>query len=237
MNKILRTLAYLALVGTSLLTSCNDEDETVRIDTGTITGVVSDNAGQPVPDVSVVVSGVDEEDVTVTTASDGTYTVEKVSLKLHAVTFSKSGWLTLSKSVSAQDFGVEKRATVDVTLVNASAKIAGTVTDAKNGGAPLADVTITVGVAGTVQSGSDGTYAIENLVADNYTVTFTKANYVTITKQVAVANFAGGIESINVAMGSQEVLRGLSADDLSTADKWYYIAPCTVSVYVVIPVA
>lgn len=222
MNKILRTLAYLALVGTSLLTSCNDEDETVRIDTGTITGVVSDNAGQPVPDVSVVVSGVDEEDVTVTTASDGTYTVEKVSLKLHAVTFSKSGWLTLSKSVSAQDFGVEKRATVDVTLVNASAKIAGTVTDAKNGGAPLADVTITVGVAGTVQSGSDGTYAIENLVADNYTVTFTKANYVTITKQVAVADFAGGIATINVAMGSQEVLRGLSADDLSTADKWYY---------------
>ena len=167
-------------------------------------------------------SGVDEDDVSVTTGSDGQYTMDKVSLKLHAVTFSKTGWLAVSKSVEPGDFGDDRIATVDATLVNASAKIMGKVTDAKSSGGPLADVSVSVGAAGTVKSGADGNYAIENLIADNYTVTFTKENYVTITKQVTPADFVDGVVTINVTMGSQELLRGLTADDLANADKWYY---------------
>lgn len=224
MSRFLRTLTYLVLLGASFLTvtSCEEDDEPLEKESGTITGVVTDDAGQPVADVTVVVSAVDEDDVTVTTGADGTFTVGDVSLTLHAVTFSKSGWLTVSKSVAAEDFGAERIATVDVTLVNASAKITGTITDAKNDGTPLADVTVTVGVAGTVQSATDGTYAIENLIADNYTVTFSKANYVTVTKQVTPEDFVGGIVTIDVTMGSQEALRGLTAEDLSTAGKWYF---------------
>lgn len=224
MSRFLRALTYLVFLGTSFLmvTSCEEEDEPLQEEFGTITGAVTDDAGQPVADVTVVVSGVDEEDVTVTTGADGTYTVNNVSLTLHAVTFTKSGWLTVSKSVAAEDFGAERVATVDVTLVNASAKIVGTITDAQNSGAPLADVTVTVGVAGTVQSGSDGTFAIENLIVDSYTVTFSKANYVTITKEVTPEDFVGGVVTVDVTMGSQEVLRGLTADDLLSAGKWYY---------------
>src|SRR6185369_14479277 len=90
------------------------------------------------------------------------------------------------------------------------------------GDAPLADVTVSVGAAGTTTSGGDGTYAIENLIADNYTVTFTKANYVTITKQVVKSDFVDGKVTINIKMGSEEILRGLTASDLSNAEKWYY---------------
>ena len=224
MSRFLRTLTYLAFIGTSFLTvtSCEDEDEPLQEEFGTINGVVTDTQGQPVADVAVVVSGVDEEDMTATTGVDGRYSIGNLSLTLHAVTFSKSGWLTVSKSVSAGDFGSERVATVDATLVNASAKITGTITDAINGGTPLADVTVTVGVAGTVQSADDGTYAIENLIVDNYTVTFTKANYVTITKPVTPADFVDGVVSLDVTMGSQEALRGLTADDLSAAGKWYF---------------
>jgi hypothetical protein len=223
-SQILRTITYLAFLGAMLVTasSCDNDDEPIRNNFGTITGTVTDGGGQPVSDVLVTVSGVDEEDVSVTTGGDGTYTVENVSLKLHAVTFSKTGWLAVSKSVAFEDFGETKVATVNAVLINATAKIIGTITDAKSGGGPLADVTVTVGAAGTVKSGTDGSYAIENLVADNYTLTFTKDNYVTITRQVAPADFIGGVRTINVTMGNVELLRGLTTDDLATADKWYY---------------
>jgi hypothetical protein len=79
-----------------------------------------------------------------------------------------------------------------------------------------------VGVAGTTTTSVDGTYAIENLTVDNYTLTFTKSDYVTLTKQITEADFVGGVVTFNAAMGSQEILRGLTADDLSTAEKWYY---------------
>ncbi|WP_276371776.1 carboxypeptidase-like regulatory domain-containing protein [Chryseolinea sp. H1M3-3] len=224
MNRILRAIGYILLLGTVLViqSSCDNEDEPLNDNFGTITGNVTDGAGQPVSDVTVTISGIDEEDVSVTTGADGKYTVENVSLKLHAVTFSKSGWLTVSNSVQFGDFDEGKVATVDVTLVNASAKIIGAITDAKSGGGPLADVNVTVGVAGTVKSGADGNYAIENLVVDNYTVTFTKENYVTLTRQVTPGDFIDGVVTMNVTMGSQELLRGLTADDLSSADKWYY---------------
>lgn len=224
LNRILRTLTYTFLLGAFFLTvtSCDNEDEPVQNNFGTITGTVTDAAGQPVPDVSVVVSGVDEEDISVTTGPDGKFTAENVSLKLHAVTFSKSGWLTVSKSVDFADFNADRVATVDVSLVNASAKITGTITDAKNAGAPLADVTVTVGAAGTVQSAADGTYTIENLIADDYTVTFTKANYVSVSRPVTAVEFASGVVTLDVTMGSQELLRGLTATDLAAAEKWYY---------------
>src|SRR5687768_12065921 len=168
MSKILRTLTYVLLLGTFMVSvsSCNDEDEPVNDPFGTITGVVTDGAGVPVPDVDVTVSGVNEDDVSVTTGADGQYTVENVSMKTHALTFSKTGWLTISVTVAPEEFDADKVATANATLVNASAKITGTVTDGKNGGAPLADVTVSVGVAGSVTTGSDGTYAIENLIAD-----------------------------------------------------------------------
>src|SRR5690606_15306165 len=144
------------------------------------------------------------------------------TLKTHAVTFSKSGWLTVSMTVNAGDFDDNNMATVDATLVNASAKIMGTISDAQNSGAPLADVTVTVGVAGTTTSAADGTYAIENLIADDYTVTFTKASYVTVTKQITPADFVDGVATLDVTMGSRELLRGLSLEDLQNAEKWYY---------------
>lgn len=223
MGKFLRVITCLIFMGTFMLTvsSCEKDDDPIS-SVGTITGVVSDNAGQPISDAEIKVSGVGEQEVTVTSGADGSFSVENVSLKAHAVTFSKTGWLTVSKTVDANDFDADRVATVNATLVNASAKIVGTITDAKNNNAPLADVSVSVGVAGSVTSGSDGTYAIENLIAANYTVTFTKANFVTVTKLITETDFVGGVATLSVTMGSQELLRGLTADDLANADKWYY---------------
>jgi hypothetical protein len=224
MSRILRSFMYVVLLGTFIVSvsSCDKDDEPINSGLGAITGVVTDDTGQPIPGVNVTVSGVNEEDVSVTSGDDGKYTVENVSLKIHAVTFSKTGWLTTSVTVTAEDFDADKVAAANATLVNASAKITGTIIDAKNSGAPLADVTVSVGVAGTAISGSDGTYAIENLVADDYTVTFTKANYIAITKAITEADFVDGVVTLNITMGAEELLRDLTANELSIAGKWYY---------------
>jgi hypothetical protein len=224
MITILRNIVYSAFLGAMLLliaSSCDDDDSGVSAQLGSIEGVVTDADGQAVADVTVTVSGVDEEDVTATTNANGEYRVENVSLKLHAVTFTKTGYLTVSKSVNAADFD-EKVATVDATLVNASAKIVGTVSDGKNSGVGLAGVTVTVGAAGTVTTDADGNYTIENLVSDDYTITFTKENYVTVSKSITGSDFSAGIAVVNVTMGSEELLRGMTADDLTAAGKWYF---------------
>jgi hypothetical protein len=77
-------------------------------------------------------------------------------------------------------------------------------------------------VAGTVTTGSYGKYTLENLVADDYTIIFSKADYVTITKTVGKSDFANGTMILDIQMGGAELLRGLTRDDLLTADKWYY---------------
>jgi len=224
LKKILRTLGFAVFLGTAVVSviSCEKDDEPLDNSLGTITGTITDDADQPVSGVTVTVSGVNEDSITVTSGDDGKYTVENVSVKTHAVTFSKEGWLTVSVTVTADKFNENRVATANVTLVNASAKIAGIVTDAKNEGAPLSGVTVSVGAAGSATTGSDGMYEIRNLIADNYTVTFSKETYVEITKEVSPEDFVEGVATINIQMGSEELLRGLTADDLQDADKWYY---------------
>ncbi|HYG19163.1 MAG TPA: carboxypeptidase-like regulatory domain-containing protein [Ohtaekwangia sp.] len=224
MSKILRTLMYVVLMGAAVfcVSSCEDDNNPANSGSGTITGLVTDDVGQPLSDVNVTVSGIKEEDISVTTGADGRYTVENVSLKTHAITFSKAGWLTISVTVTADKFDTDKVATANASMVSASSKIVGVIADAKNGGAPLAGATVTVGVAGTATSAADGTYAIENLVVDEYTVTFSKTDYVSVTRTITEDDFVDGVVTLNVTLGGSEVLRGLTVDDLATADKWYY---------------
>ena len=222
--KVFRTFVFTVFLGAAILplNSCDEDDDPVGSDSGTITGTVTDASGQPISDVSVTISGINEDDVTVTSGSDGKYSVDNVSLKTHAVTFSKSGWLTVSVTVTADKFNENSVASVDVSMTNASAKISGTVIDAKNNGVPLEGVTVSTGPTGTVTTGADGIFTIEDLIENDYTVTFTKEGYVTIVKEVTTADFVNGIVTLNIEMGSRELLRGLTAEDLSGADKWYY---------------
>lgn len=223
MSKVLRFITYFLCMGAFIVSvsSCDKDEDPAGETFGTISGTVTDDAGTPISDVTVTVSGVGEDDVTTTTGADGKYSVANVTLKTHTVTFSKTGWLTISKTVTASAFNAERMATADATLINATAKITGTITDAENDNAPLEGVTVSVGAAGSATSGSDGTYAIENLVVDNYTVTFEKGD-LTITRQVAAEDFIEGVATVDVAMGSPELLPGMTAADLVDADKWYY---------------
>ncbi len=218
--RILRTFVFAVLLGAiaSVAGSCSDDDEKVNVGNGTVTGIVTDIAGTPLADVAVTVSDMEGS---VNTGVDGKYTFQNVPMDKRAVVFTKLGYQTLSATIVAAKFDGNSVATIDVSMVDASSKIEGTITDAKNNGAPLSGVTVSIGAISTT-SGSDGKYALEYLALDDYTVTFSKTDYASITRSVSKADFVNGIASLDVRMGGAELLRGLTADDLAGADKWYY---------------
>lgn len=223
--KNLKNLYHFALSGLMLafLVCCKKNIDREEIRIGNVAGIVKDGNGEPISGVQVTLSGINEEDKVTTSGSDGRYIFENVAYKTWAVTFSKDGWLAVSLTVTANRFDDAGLATVDVELVNASAKIVGTVVDAQNDGEPLSGVTVSVGGATrAVTTGDDGTYEISNLVEDDYNVTFSKEGYVTLVRAVSSTDFTDGIATVDVQMGSEELLRGLTALDLRNADKWYY---------------
>lgn len=224
MTKTIRSIIYVVLLASFAIqiSSCVKEDDLMNNNLGTITGTVSDEDGQPISGVDVTISGIGEPEISVTTGSDGEFTFENIQMKIYGVRFSKAGWLTVSVTINADRFDANNVATVNGNLINASAKITGRITDAQSDNAPLEEVTVSVGVAGTVNSDSDGNYTIENLTVDDYTITFTKANYTTVTRNINASDFVGGIATVNVQVGSEEVLRGLTAENLLSAEKWYY---------------
>lgn len=221
----MKNLFYLVLIGAALLfqISCEKEEGDVLDGrTGRITGTITDVDGNPISGVLVTLSGIKEEDVTTTSGNDGKYQFENVKYKTHAVAFSKEGWLTVSLTVTTDKFDENNTTTADVEMIKASARIIGRVTDAKNSGAPLSGVNVTIGIGGTATTGDDGTYEIRNLVQEDYTVTFTKENYVTVSQQVSASDFVDEVATVNVELGGEELLRGLTATDLQKAGKWYY---------------
>jgi hypothetical protein len=219
-TKILRTFLFAAFGGALMLmsNSCS-KDEPSGKDLGTVSGIVTDGLGMPVSGVNVVIPGVDG---TVTSASDGKYVVEKVSIESHTITFSKDGYKTTSATVTTTKFNANKQATVNISLVEAPAKIVGTVVDARNSNAPLAGVTVSVSANETAVTGADGKYEIKNLPISDYTVTFSKADYAPITRTVGKDTFVSNAVTLDARMGGVELLPGLIVEDLQKADKWYY---------------
>jgi hypothetical protein len=222
LKNLLRTLAFAVLLsGTMTWTvSCTEEEPGVGTELGTVTGTVTDvDTGTPVAGVTVTVSGMDG---TVTTGSDGKYSVANVTMATHYVNFTKTGWQPISVTITAAKFSADKVATVNMTIKNASASITGLILDGNNGNAPLEGVVVSAGPAGSATSNAQGRYTIEYLAVDDYTVTFTKTDYVPITKTVARTDFVNEVATVNVTMGGVELLRGKTAADLINADKWYY---------------
>ncbi len=220
-KKILRTFAFAAILGSmvSVATSCKDDGPSSP-STGKISGLVTDENSAPLAGVNVAVSGME---ASVTTGADGRYSVIGVSIERHTVTFTKTGYQSTTVTVAASKFeNAAKEATANATLINASSKIQGTVTDADNGGAPLAGVTVSISASQTTTSAEDGTYSIENLPETSYTVTFTKTGYTQSTKAVVKADFVGGTATVNVEMGARMVLPGLTLPQIQNARKWYY---------------
>ena len=132
--------------------------------------------------------------------------------------FSKKGFQTISVTITAGKFDANKVASTSVKMVNADSKIVGTLTDAKNGGAPLAGVVVSISADVSATSGSDGKFVIENLSLDAYTIKFEKEGYASIERIAGIDEFVDGVFSIEVVMGGRQILRDKTIDDLNNSD-------------------
>jgi len=221
LNKVINVTWVILLL--LLHYGCKKSQDPIDIRMGSITGRVLSTTGEPIAGVQVTLTGIKEDNQVVVSAADGRYSFEGVKYKTHALTFEKDGWLAVSLTVTDDQFDGNGNVTKDVQMVNASAKIIGAIIDGSNQNQGLSGVTVSLGTAtSNVTSGTDGKFEINNLVEDAYTVTFSKDGYVTVVKPIAAVDFVNGIATVNVEMGGEELLRGLTASDLRNAEKWYY---------------
>lgn len=213
-------LTVLMLGIATVAQSCSDDDKNEGpAGFGTVTGTVTDEFDAPLAGVTVAT---DESEVTATTDELGAFTLKNISIGSHIITFSKANYQTASVTVYAKKFNDEKVATIKATMEYAAAKIRGIVTDSKAGGAPLAGATVSISASRSVTTGADGSFEIDNLPIKDYTVTFAKEGYTSVSRNLGMDMFVDGTATLNVAMGSTELLRGLTKDDLISADKWFF---------------
>lgn len=215
---------FAVLLGTVMsfaVSSCSEDDTAASYGHGSVSGTVTDEIGDPIEGVSVAVSGVDGA---VTTDGNGFFVVDDVTIQSHSITFAKKGRETISTTITAGSFKTEgNTANVTVAMLDASSQIVGAVYDARNNNAPFAGVTVSINSSKQVLTASDGTFVIEDVRTNDYTVTFTKEGYAAISKKITKSSFTNKISTIeSIFMGRVELFPGLTADDLAEADQWYY---------------
>ena len=207
--------------------SCTDDvSDNESMIYGKVKGVVTDVSSMPIEGVTVVVdeSGLNatEGGPTAVTDSKGEFILENVSIGTHIITFKKNDYQTVSITVVPGKFNNENVANISAVMQYAAAEIRGTVTDASNADSPLSGVKVSISPTVSVLTDDNGTYVIDNLPLSDYTVTFAKDGFTSITKNVTIADFNDGIAVADARMGATEILRGLTAEDLQNAEKWYY---------------
>ena len=227
MRKIFSFAAMLICM-VFMATSCSDDvSDGDAMLYGKVTGIVTDVLSSPLEGVTVVVdesglTSTEGEKISTLTNAQGEFTLENVSIGTHIITFKKDDYQIVSMTVVASKFNDEGVASLSATMEYAAAEIRGKVINASQNNSPLAGVTVSVSPTQTATTDNNGEYVIDNLILSDYTVTFVKEGFPAVTKQVAVTDFVDNVAVVDATMGASEILRGLTAEDLRNADKWYY---------------
>jgi hypothetical protein len=166
--------------------------------TGTISGRVTDAAGQALGDVSVRVDGgtTSLSTKTFTSGAVGSYTIANLPPGTYSVTFSAPNYASQTLTVDLTN--QSGASNVNAALGSSVGTLQGTVT---SGGHGLAGVSVSVTngttvVTTTTVSSPAGSYLVRNLPAGTYSVTFSKDGQQTQTVQLTVA--AGGTATQNI---------------------------------------
>ena len=196
---------------------------------GTIRGTVRYDNNTAAENVSISFAKSGTTVGNTTTANNGTYSQDNLSLGVYNIAFTKSDYLTTSQSATlATD---NQTITANVTLLADSCSagtISGTISDAVSGSAKT-DVSLSVRSGLSVTSGSttgttatsaaNGTYTLSSMSAGGYTVQVSINGYLTSYFNV---NVCGNMSNQNIGI-SEELSSGtmrivLSWPSGSTAD-------------------
>lgn len=221
-KRIWSLLGYFVMLSclTVLVNACSKDatsDESMK--TGIVKGVVTDEQNNPLNGVTV---GLYNAETKTATNEKGEFSLADVPIDSRIISFSKDDYQTTSLTVTAAKFNTDGIANVTAVMTYAAAKIRGKVFDARNNNQPFAGVTVSISQNIKTTTGNDGAYELKNLPLADYNVTFEKEGYPAIVRKVTAETFVDNVTNIDVKMGSQEILRDLTLDDLKHADKWYY---------------
>lgn len=200
--------------------SCSDDtnNDANHLGEGDVSGIIVDDHNSPLQGVLVTVI---DTDIRTTTDASGSYTLVGVPIGKHVISFSKTDYQTVFCTVAPKSW-VGGMAYVRTSLRYAAARITGRILDAKNGKKPLAGVSVSLGGT-SVQTNSEGIYTLSQLPLDNYSVTFSYADYNIVTRNVKVDDFIDGIAQLpDILLGGEEILPGLTLIDLKSCTPWMY---------------
>ncbi len=149
-------------------------------------------------------------DSSVTTDSDGAYTLPQLEKGSYSFTVSMNGYTSQTVSVSESDItGDTYTLNIQLTAIPAEelVTVSGTVTaDYPNGN--LSGVTVSAG-AGYASATTDenGAYSL-SLTSGDYTLTFSKEGYDEKTQRVTASDFTDGAYTLDVSLMLSQVLAG-----------------------------
>lgn len=228
LKKIMRALLLVSiLAGTALLAfSCKGEDPggSGITQKSSISGIVKDTQGNPLPDVAVTLKGTDTKrmvEATTTSGPDGSFSFSDVLATNQFLTFEKKGYSLVGITVPSSNL-LAGAVTLSPILEYANAVIKGRILDAQNGNAPLAGVNVSIG-SRNITTGADGTFLFDHLTIQEYTLSCTKAGSASVVKSLTVDMFGkeGIIVVDDISMGGKILLPDLTAQDLKDAQLWY----------------
>lgn len=220
MKRLISLLAVFLTIGclSFIMSSCSDDDDASgNLGSGTVTGIITDDYNAPLEGVEVSIEGV----ATATTNANGEFTLSNVPVGKSIISLKRTNYLAASVTITKESFN-KGVALVNASMEYAAARITGTVLDAKHGNAPLAGVTVSISESQSVTTGSDGSYTIENLPLDAYTVSFAYTGYEGVTRTVGIDDFIDGVATVDVTMGGRQILPHKTLDDLLNADHWFF---------------
>ena len=155
-------------------------------------------------------------DSSVTTDSDGAYTLPQLEKGSYSFTVSMNGYTSQTVSVSESDItGTAYTLNIQLAAIPAEelVTVSGTVTADYPSG-KLSGVTVSAG-AGYASATTDenGAYSL-SLTSGDYTLTFSKEGYDEKTQSVAASDFTDGTYTLDVSLVLSQVLAGKTNADL-----------------------
>ena len=150
----------------------------------------------------------------VTTDTDGAYTLPQLEKGSYSFTVSMNGYTSQTVSVSESDItGTAYTLNIQLTAIPAEelVTVSGTVTADYPEGA-LAGVTVKIGTT-EVKTDANGAYSVQTS-RDACTVEFSKAGYAAVSESVSAEDVADGAHTLNAEMTRNTVLAGKTNAEL-----------------------
>ncbi|WP_019867116.1 carboxypeptidase regulatory-like domain-containing protein [Methylovulum miyakonense] len=162
----------------------------------TLIGTIVDAASnQPLSDASVVVAG---STVTAMTDGNGQFRLEGLAPGAWVLDVNRAGYQGLRLSLTASA-GTSDLGTIRLPFATANGNtLAGVVTDSQ-GGQPLAGAVVTIASESKrVQTAADGSYRIEGIGANQFSVSISAVGYLSRQGDISLAQ--AGLSTLNVAL-------------------------------------